>query len=76
MHALSHVTGGGLAANLARVAAAGRWSRTLDRSTWTPAAIFGLVQPAGPVPRDDLERTLNLASACSRRARARSATTS
>ncbi|MCH8611887.1 phosphoribosylformylglycinamidine cyclo-ligase [Arsenicicoccus dermatophilus] len=59
IHALSHVTGGGLAANLARVLPQGVLA-TLDRSTWTPAPIFELVQRLGQVPQADLERTLNM----------------
>ncbi|WP_076263482.1 phosphoribosylformylglycinamidine cyclo-ligase [Intrasporangium flavum] len=58
MHALSHVTGGGLAANLARVLPAGTFAR-LDRSTWTPPAVFRTVQDLGRVPQADIERTLN-----------------
>ncbi|WP_338749849.1 phosphoribosylformylglycinamidine cyclo-ligase [Janibacter alittae] len=59
VHALSHVTGGGLAANLARVLPAGTLAR-VERSTWTPPAIFSLVGALGSVPRSDLERTLNM----------------
>ncbi len=59
VHALSHVTGGGLAANLARVLPAGTLAR-VDRSTWTPPAIFSLVGRLGQVPREDIERTLNM----------------
>ena len=40
-------------------AAAGRFAR-VDRSTWTPPAIFELVRELGRVPVADLERTLNL----------------
>ncbi|HET8594301.1 MAG TPA: phosphoribosylformylglycinamidine cyclo-ligase [Intrasporangium sp.] len=58
VHALSHVTGGGLAANLARVLPAGLFAR-LDRGTWTPPAVFSTVQALGRVPQGDLERTLN-----------------
>jgi phosphoribosylformylglycinamidine cyclo-ligase len=58
VHALSHVTGGGLAANLARVLPSGTFAR-LDRSTWTPPAVFRTVQDLGRVPRADIERTLN-----------------
>jgi phosphoribosylformylglycinamidine cyclo-ligase len=59
VHALSHVTGGGLAANLARVLPRGV-EAVVDRSTWTPAPIFSLVRRLGQVPVHDLERTLNL----------------
>jgi len=59
VHAFAHVTGGGLAANLARVLPAGVSVR-VDRSTWTPAPVFDLVARLGGVARDELERTLNL----------------
>lgn len=59
IHALSHITGGGLAANLARVLPRGTLA-TLDRASWQPAPIFGLVQRLGNVPQTDLERTLNM----------------
>ncbi|WP_426564862.1 phosphoribosylformylglycinamidine cyclo-ligase [Angustibacter sp. McL0619] len=59
VHAVSHVTGGGLAANLARVLPRGL-EAVVDRSTWTPGPVFGLVRRLGAVPLDDLERTLNL----------------
>jgi len=59
VHAFSHVTGGGLANNLARVLP-GHLEATVDRATWSPAPIFGLVASIGTVPRDDLEATLNM----------------
>ncbi|MBD8868282.1 phosphoribosylformylglycinamidine cyclo-ligase [Nocardioides donggukensis] len=57
-HAMSHITGGGLAANLARVMPE-ELSATLDRSTWTPQPVFDLVRRVGQVPQPDLEQTLN-----------------
>ncbi|HEX7538435.1 MAG TPA: phosphoribosylformylglycinamidine cyclo-ligase [Dermatophilaceae bacterium] len=59
IHGLSHVTGGGLAANLARVLPPGAFAR-IDRSTWTPPAVFDVVRELGQVPVADLERTLNM----------------
>ncbi len=59
VHALSHVTGGGLAANLARVLPAGMHAR-LDRGSWTPPAVFSTIGALGRVPQEDLERTLNM----------------
>ena len=59
VHALSHVTGGGLAANLARVLP-GHLHARVDRATWTPPAVFSTVGRLGSVPRADLERTLNM----------------
>ena len=57
-HAMSHVTGGGLAANLERVLP-DTVAVTIDRSTWTPQPIFDLVRQVGSVPQPDLEMTLN-----------------
>lgn len=59
LRGFSHVTGGGLAANLARVLPKGLLA-TVDRSTWELPAIFKVVAQAGNVPQADLERTLNL----------------
>jgi phosphoribosylformylglycinamidine cyclo-ligase len=59
IHALSHVTGGGLAVNLARVLPRGAFAQ-VDRSTWAPPAVFDVVQGLGQVPVADLERTLNM----------------
>jgi phosphoribosylformylglycinamidine cyclo-ligase len=58
-HAMAHVTGGGLAANLQRVLPE-EVSVRIDRSTWTPAPVFRLVQEAGRVTQAELEATLNL----------------
>jgi phosphoribosylformylglycinamidine cyclo-ligase len=59
VHALSHITGGGLAANLARVIPAG-FTAVLDRSTWVPPRIFTLIQELGSVAQPDIEQTLNM----------------
>ncbi len=59
VHALSHVTGGGLAANLARVLPAGL-AATIERASWSPPAVFDVMGRLGQVPRADLERTLNM----------------
>ena len=58
-HALAHVTGGGLAANLARVLPTGVRAR-IERSTWAPQPIFDLVGTLGSVSNEDLENTLNM----------------
>ncbi|HEY3530755.1 MAG TPA: phosphoribosylformylglycinamidine cyclo-ligase [Nocardioides sp.] len=58
VHAMAHVTGGGLSANLARVVP-DEVSVTIDRSTWTPAPVFDVVRRAGGLSQDDLEATLN-----------------
>jgi phosphoribosylformylglycinamidine cyclo-ligase len=58
VHAMSHVTGGGLAANLARVMPA-ELRATLERGTWNPQPVFDLVRRVGGISQDDLEMTLN-----------------
>ncbi len=58
-HAMAHVTGGGLAANLARVLPE-TVSAVVDRSTWSPHPVFALVAEVGQVARHDLEATLNM----------------
>jgi phosphoribosylformylglycinamidine cyclo-ligase len=58
VHAMSHVTGGGLAANLARVLPS-HLLASVDRSTWTPQPVFGVVQEVGGIAEAELERTLN-----------------
>lgn len=58
-HAFAHVTGGGLAGNLARVLPAGLGA-VVDRSTWAPPPIFGLIARVGQVGLDQMELTFNL----------------
>ncbi len=59
VHAFSHVTGGGLTANLARVLPDGLTAE-IDRGSWTPAPIFGLIADRGRVAPQEMERTFNL----------------
>jgi phosphoribosylformylglycinamidine cyclo-ligase len=59
VHALCHVTGGGLAANLERVLPADV-DAVLSRSSWTPPAVFRLIAELGNVAQLELERTLNM----------------
>jgi phosphoribosylformylglycinamidine cyclo-ligase len=58
-HAMSHITGGGLAANLERVMPE-ELVAGIDRGTWTPQPVFDLVRRVGDVAQPDLERTLNM----------------
>ena len=58
VHAMSHITGGGLANNLARVLPDGITVR-VDRASWRPAAIFELVRDLGSISQPDIEATLN-----------------
>lgn len=59
VHAFAHVTGGGLAANLARVIPAGTLA-VVDRRTITPPPVFQVLRELGGVTWDDLEGTFNL----------------
>ena len=59
VHAMSHITGGGLANNLARVIPDGMRA-VLERASWTPPAIFQLVQQVGSVSQADMDATLNM----------------
>jgi phosphoribosylformylglycinamidine cyclo-ligase len=59
VHAFAHITGGGLTANLARVLPAGA-TAAIDRSTWEPEAIFGLIAERGRVSAEEMERTFNM----------------
>ena len=59
IHAYAHITGGGLASNLARVIPDGLHAR-LDRATWRPAPVFELVGSVGGIGTEDLESTLNM----------------
>lgn len=59
IHAFSHVTGGGLAANLARVIPDGLHAR-LDRGTWSPLPVFQTVAKVGDMATLEIEKTLNM----------------
>ncbi len=54
-----HVTGGGLAGNLERVIPNGLVAE-LDRGTWTPAPVFGMIAQRGRVERAEMEKTFNM----------------
>jgi phosphoribosylformylglycinamidine cyclo-ligase len=58
VRAFAHITGGGLAANLARVLPPSV-DAVLDRATWTLPAIFRYVAERGRVEQAEMERTLN-----------------
>ncbi|HBS73242.1 MAG TPA: phosphoribosylformylglycinamidine cyclo-ligase, partial [Microbacterium sp.] len=59
VHALSHVTGGGIAANVARVLPQGTWV-DIDRSTWAPPAVFQVLADLGDLDLAATEGTWNL----------------
>jgi phosphoribosylformylglycinamidine cyclo-ligase len=59
VHALCHVTGGGLPGNLPRCLPAGLTAR-VDRASWAPPPVFGLLARLGPVDDQELARATNL----------------
>ncbi|TFD53693.1 phosphoribosylformylglycinamidine cyclo-ligase [Cryobacterium sp. Hh11] len=59
IHSLSHVTGGGIAANLARVLPVGSWVE-VDRSTWSPAPVFRVLGDMAGSTLESAEGTWNL----------------
>jgi phosphoribosylformylglycinamidine cyclo-ligase len=59
VHALSHVTGGGIAANLARVLPRGTWV-DVDRASWSPPPVFRVLADAGRITLEQTEGTWNL----------------
>ncbi|WP_411699597.1 phosphoribosylformylglycinamidine cyclo-ligase [Conyzicola sp.] len=59
IHSLSHVTGGGIAANLARVLPIGSWVE-LERSTWSPDPVFRVLADLGSMTLEETEGTWNL----------------
>jgi phosphoribosylformylglycinamidine cyclo-ligase len=59
VHALSHVTGGGIAANLARVLPRGSWV-DVDRSTWSPSPVFRVLSDVAGTTLQSSEGTWNL----------------
>jgi phosphoribosylformylglycinamidine cyclo-ligase len=58
LHALCHITGGGLPGNLPRVLPKGTLARVVERQP--VPAIFRLIEARGPVAWDEMRRTFNL----------------
>ncbi len=59
IHAFSHVTGGGIAANLARVLPRGSWA-DLERATWSPPPVFRVLADLSGTRLEATEGTWNL----------------
>ncbi len=59
VRALSHVTGGGIAANLARVLPQGSWVE-VERSTWSPPTVFRVLGELAGSALESAEGTWNL----------------
>ena len=58
IHAMAHVTGGGLTENIIRVVPDGL-GLEIDASSWTMPAVFDWLQREGAVAREEMWRTFN-----------------
>ena len=56
---MAHITGGGLAGNLER-ALNERVDVVIDRSSWSPPAVFGFLQRYGNVDEEEMRRVFNM----------------
>jgi phosphoribosylformylglycinamidine cyclo-ligase len=59
IHALAHITGGGIPDNLSRVLPEGKAAR-VDREAWPVPAVFRYMQEVGRVAQAEMERTFNM----------------
>jgi phosphoribosylformylglycinamidine cyclo-ligase len=59
IHALAHITGGGIPGNLARVLPTKRAAR-VERGTWPVPALFRALEDAGRVSVDEMYRVFNM----------------
>ncbi len=59
IHALAHITGGGIPGNLPRVLPEGLGAR-VERAAWEPPAVFRTLQEAGGVERSEMDRVFNM----------------
>jgi phosphoribosylformylglycinamidine cyclo-ligase len=59
IHAMAHITGGGLPENLPRCLQPGQ-SAQLDPTAWAPLPIFQWLQAEGHVPIGDMFNTFNM----------------
>jgi phosphoribosylformylglycinamidine cyclo-ligase len=59
VHAMCHITGGGLPENLPRVLPRGLGIR-IDPASWQPSPVFELIQRHGGITDDEMRRTFNM----------------
>jgi phosphoribosylformylglycinamidine cyclo-ligase len=59
VHALAHVTGGGIPGNLVRVLPK-HLDAIVNRTTWHPQPIFDLIQRKGRIEQGEMESTFNM----------------
>jgi phosphoribosylformylglycinamidine cyclo-ligase len=59
IHAMAHITGGGFYDNIPRVLPAD-CQATVERRSWTPPALFRMIQELGNIPDPEMYRTFNM----------------
>jgi phosphoribosylformylglycinamidine cyclo-ligase len=59
VHGIAHITGGGLAENLARIVP-DRVQVVIDRGSWEVPAVFPWIQSLGNVAADEMDRVFNM----------------
>jgi phosphoribosylformylglycinamidine cyclo-ligase len=59
VHAMAHITGGGVIDNVPRVLPEGL-AATIERGSWTVPPIFGALQQAGGIHLEEMWRTFNM----------------
>ncbi len=59
IHAMAHITGGGLPGNLNR-ALPSNADAAIDPGTWEIPPVFSVLESAGRVPRDEMHRVFNM----------------
>lgn len=59
VHAFAHITGGGVPGNIVRILPP-HLDAVIDRSTWRPQPVFGLIAETGRISAEEMERTFNM----------------
>jgi len=59
VHAIAHITGGGLCENLARVVPEGV-RVVIDRGSWTAPPVFGWLQRLGQIDQEEMDQVFNM----------------
>lgn len=59
VHGVAHITGGGIAGNLARVLPDGL-EASIDEQAWTVPQIFRFLRDAGDIPESEMRKTFNM----------------
>lgn len=56
---MAHITGGGLTENIPRILPEGT-AAAIDRTTWQPPPVFGLIQHIGGIDDEEMLKTFNM----------------